>query len=61
MYKNNINKSRQKKLVQPDKFDCHMRRARETDISSRKQIFCLQTETTESRHQARTSIKSSIY
>ena len=61
MFTNDINKSRQKKLVQPDKFDRHMVRAHNQDISSRKQIFSLQTETTESRHQARTSIKSSIY
>ena len=44
MIANDINQSRRKKLVEPDKFDRHMVRARQTDISSRKHIFSQQTE-----------------
>ena len=61
MFTNDINKSRTKKLVPPDKFDRHMARARQTDITSRKRIFSLQTEETETRQQARSSIKHSTY
>ena len=61
MFTNDINKSRKKRLVPADKFDRHMARARQTDISNRKRIFSLQTEVTETRQQARSSIKHSIY
>ena len=61
MIANDINQSRQKKLVPPDKFDRHMVRARQTDISSRKHIFSQQTERENERQEQRQSIKSSIY
>ena len=61
MFTNDINKSRKKKLVPADKFDRHMTRARLADITSRKRIFSLQTEVTDTRQQARSSINHSIY
>ena len=61
MIANDINQSRRKKLVEPDKFDRHMARARKQDISNRKQIFSQQTEREQERQLSRQSIKSSIY
>ena len=61
MIANDINQSRRKKLVEPDKFDRHMVRASQTDISSRKHIFSQQTERENERQKQRQSIKSSIY
>lgn len=53
--------SRQQKLVQPDKFDRHMTRARLQDISSRKKIFDGQTEKGLSRRESRKQINTSTY
>lgn len=61
MFINDIRKSRKKRLVPADKFDRHMKRARLTDISSRKSIFSLQTADSISRQEARMSLKSSTY
>ena len=61
MFTNDINYSRRKKLVPADKFDRHMVRARQTDISNRKHIFVQQTEREQERQKSRQIIKSSIY
>ena len=61
MIANDIIKSRRKKLVPRDKFDRHMVRARQIDISSRKHIFSQQTKREVERQEQRQSIKSSIY
>ena len=61
MYVNDIKKARKTKLVPADKFDKHMKRARLTDLSSRKKIFSLQSEENDRRKEARNSIKQSIY
>jgi hypothetical protein len=53
--------SRQQKLVQPDKFDRHMARARLRDISRRKKIFDGQTEKGLSRRESRKQINTSTY
>ena len=56
-----INASRQRVLVEDDKFDRHMRAARVRDIDSRKAVFDRQTEEGISRSESRKSIQSSIY
>ena len=56
-----IKASRQRKLVENDKFDRHMRAARVRDIDSRKAVFDRQTEEGISRQEERKKIKSSIY
>ena len=61
MYLNDIKKARKTKLVPDDKFDRHMKRARLTDLSSRKKIFSLQSEENDRRKEARNSMKQSIY
>ena len=61
MYVNDIKKARKTKLVPDDKFDRHMKRARLTDLSSRKKIFSLQSEENDRRKEARNSMKQSIY
>ena len=61
MFINDIQKSRKKRLVPADKFDRYMKRARLTDISSRKKTFSIQTEAEEQRRMARMSLKSSTY
>ena len=61
MYVNDIKKARKTKLVPADKFDRHMKRARLTDLSSRKKIFSLQTEENERRKEVRNGLKQSIY
>lgn len=61
MYINDIQKARKKKLVPVDKFDRHMKRARITDLSSRKKIFSLQAEDSDLRKESRKCLKSSIY
>lgn len=53
--------SRQQKLVPPDKFDRHMKRARVQDIDSRRAIFDRQTEEGIIRQEDRKNIKSSTY
>lgn len=61
MYVNDIKKARKTKLVPSDKFDQHMKRARLTDLSSRKKIFSLQSDENELRRDARNGLKTSIY
>ena len=39
-YQENVQQSRNKKLVPKDKFDRHMKRARKIDGESRKSSFC---------------------
>ena len=56
-----INASRQRRLVEDDKFDRHMKRARVNDIDSRKTIFNQQTEDGIKRHEMITNIQSSCY
>lgn len=56
-----INASRQRRLVEDDKFDRHMRAARVRDIDSRKAVFDRQTEDGISRSERRKAIQSSIY
>ena len=61
MYINDIKKARKTKLVPADKFDRHMKRARLTDLKSRKNIFSLQTEENDRRKEARVGLVTSIY
>lgn len=61
MFINDLKKSRKKRLVPADKFDRHMKRARQSDVNSRKKIFSLQTEVNDQRQEARMSLKSSTY
>ena len=56
-----IKASRQRKLVEDDKFDRHMALARVRDIDSRKAVFDRQTEEGISRSENRKAIQSSIY
>lgn len=60
-YKEAVTMSRQRKLVEDDKFDRHMRRARIGDIESRRSIFCNQTQGQREKETQRTNIKSSTY
>ena len=60
-HQESIKASRQRKLVEDDKFDRHMARARVRDIDSRKAVFDRQTEEGISRSESRKSIQSSIY
>ena len=56
-----VSLSRLKKLVPNDLFDKQMKRARQRDIKSRKQIFDDQTEDGVDRRSRRRIIKSSTY
>lgn len=56
-----IKASRQRRLVEDNKFDRHMRAARVRDIDSRKAVFDRQTEDGISRSESRKAIQSSIY
>ena len=56
-----IRMSRYRKLVPNDLFDRQMKRARQRDINSRKQIFNGQTEEDVERRQRRRTLQSSIY
>lgn len=56
-----IKASRQRKLVEDDKFDRHMRAARVRDIDSRKAVFDRQTEDGISRSENRKAIQTSTY
>ena len=60
-HQESIKASRQRKLVEDDKFDRHMRAARVRDIDSRKAVFDRQTEEGISRSESRKAIQSSIY
>ena len=53
--------SRYRKLVPNDLFDKQMKRARQRDIKSRKQIFDNQTEKDLSRRESRKQLTSSTY
>lgn len=57
----NINASRQAELVQSDKFDRHMKQARERDIENRKMTFCEQSEQCEQRRARNAAIVPSVY
>lgn len=56
-----INSSRQKELVENDKFDRHMKVAREMDSENKKQIFCQTTEHGEERRVRNACIIPSTY
>ena len=56
-----VSLSRLKKLVPNDMFDKQMKRARQRDIKSRKQIFDDQTEDGVDRRSRRRIIQSSTY
>ena len=56
-----IRLSKLRKLVPNDMFDKQMKRARQRDINSRKQIFNGQTEEEVERRQRRRTLQSSIY
>ena len=56
-----ITASRQRKLVEDDKFARHMRAARVRDIDSRKAVFDRQTEDGISRSENRKAIQTSTY
>lgn len=56
-----IKKSQEAQPIPADKFDEHMKRARETDIESRKKTFVCQSEAEEEREEKRRGLRSSIY
>ncbi len=60
-HQKSINASRQRRLVEDDKFDRHMKRARVNDIDSRKTIFNQQTEDGIKRREKIVNIQSSCY
>lgn len=60
-HQESIKASRQRRLVEDDKFDRHMTMARVNDIESRKAIFDRQTEDRQYRETKRKNLKSSIY
>lgn len=60
-HQESIKASRQRKLVEDDKFDRHMRAARVRDIDSRKAVFDRQTEDGISRSENRKAIQTSTY
>ena len=60
-HQESITASRQRKLVEDDKFNRHMMAARVRDIDSRKAVFDRQTEEGISRSKIRKTIQSSIY
>ena len=61
MFNEDIKQSREKQLVDPDKFDYHMQRARLDTIQSRRKIFSQQSEDANRKALSRQSIKTSIY
>ena len=60
-YQENIQQSRNKRLVPKDKFDRHMKRARRTDGESRKSAFCRLNESEIDRRERISKIKPSFY
>jgi hypothetical protein len=60
-HQESIKASRQRRLVEEDKFDRHMAKARVNDIESRKAIFDRQTEERQESETKRKNLKSSIY
>ena len=60
-YQENIQQSRNKRLVPKDKFDRHMKRARVRDIDCRKHIFDSQSNESAERDNRRRSLLGSIY
>ena len=55
-YQDAIQKSRAKKLVPDDKFDNHIKKAKENDLLSRKAIFCQQTNDDEKGFHKKTEL-----
>lgn len=47
--------------VEEDKFDRHMKRARQLDIESRRRTFILQSERAEAHSEEISGIKPSVY
>lgn len=60
-YQENIQQSRNKRLVPKDKFDRHMKRARRIDGESRKSAFCRLNESGNERRERIANIKPSYY
>jgi hypothetical protein len=60
-HQESIKASRQRRLVDDNKFDRHMERARVNDIDSRKTIFNQQTEDGIKRRETIVNIQSSCY
>lgn len=56
-----IEKSRQQKLVDDDKFDRHMKRARIQDIESREKMMCHHSDRSEQVEQSRMALTQSVY
>jgi hypothetical protein len=52
-----INVSRSTVLVSDDKFECHIERARVTDIDSRKAMFDTQTQETMNKRAMHSNIR----
>ena len=60
-HQESIKASRQRRLVDDNKFDRHMERARVNDIDSRKTIFDRQAEDSINRREMVANIQSSCY
>ena len=56
-----IKMSEEAKAIPQDKFDNHMKRARENDIDSRKKAFVRQTEASVERENRINGLKPSVY
>lgn len=59
--KENIRKSRKRKLVSEDKFDLHMKKARLQDLECRKSIFCNQADSADEADIKKAQLKNSVY
>ena len=60
-HQESIKASRQRRLVEDNKFDRHMKRARVNDIDSRKTTFDRQTEDSIKRREMIVNIQTSCY
>ena len=56
-----IQSSRDRQLVEPDKFDRHMTQARTSDIESRKAIFCSHAEHHQQKMKEHENIVPAVY
>ena len=56
-----IKKSQEAQPVPADKFDEHMKRARETDIESRKKTFVRQSDDAIEKEEKRRGLRTSVY
>ena len=56
-----IKMSEEARAIPEDKFDQHMKRARENDINCRKKTFLRQTEASVERENKISGIKPSVY